>query len=233
MTTECPICFDLIGVKNNITTECGHCFHASCLMTNISRNGFACPCCRNVMAEEEIDDSSDGTDVDDSSTLLDDEREVYSDDALRGLRLLTNLLEGEQHDQADVVAEYQYIEQELQPPAVPSLELITNKLVEQGITMSQLVSALLCDHEEYQDDEEMERVANDMWGKMRVIISNYAPENQENQETAPFVIEEAITPIPVTEVNEIEIRRNIMFDNIDDLRIDLNRLLVDHQSIMV
>ena len=53
MSVICPICMDdLIGMTNHVTTECGHHFHASCLMQNISHNGFACPYCRNVMIEE-------------------------------------------------------------------------------------------------------------------------------------------------------------------------------------
>ena len=53
MTDECPICMDAIDPnKNRVTTECGHTFHCSCLMTNVSHNGFACPYCRTAMAEE-------------------------------------------------------------------------------------------------------------------------------------------------------------------------------------
>ena len=36
----------------------------------------------------------------------------------------------------------------------PSVEFITQKLVQQGVTMEQLVKALLMNHEEYEDDEE-------------------------------------------------------------------------------
>ena len=53
MMDECPICMDAIDPnKNRVTTECGHTFHCSCLMTNVSHNGFACPYCRTAMAEE-------------------------------------------------------------------------------------------------------------------------------------------------------------------------------------
>jgi len=56
---------DVIGERNNITTECGHQFHASCIMTNVSRNGFNCPCCRTAMAEEEYPDGESEYDDDD------------------------------------------------------------------------------------------------------------------------------------------------------------------------
>jgi hypothetical protein len=58
---ECPICYDEIDVlKNCVTTECGHQFHCNCLMRNSATNGFSCPMCRSVMAEEpELSDSDD------------------------------------------------------------------------------------------------------------------------------------------------------------------------------
>jgi hypothetical protein len=47
---ECPICFDEINeTKNNTITDCGHKFHTSCLMKNISLNGFGCPYCREQL----------------------------------------------------------------------------------------------------------------------------------------------------------------------------------------
>ena len=56
---ECPICMDDIDLtKNYITTECGHTFHASCVMRNIVSNGFACPLCRTMMADEPEEDES-------------------------------------------------------------------------------------------------------------------------------------------------------------------------------
>ena len=34
---ECPICMDQIeGDRNKVVTECGHCFHTSCLMKNVA-----------------------------------------------------------------------------------------------------------------------------------------------------------------------------------------------------
>ena len=177
MTTEqidCPICFDSIGEKNNITTECGHKFHASCLMTNISRNGFGCPCCRAVMAEEPDDDSDD----DSSLPLSDDETEIEeifadNDDALRGLRLLTNLLEGNEHDQEDVVAEYQYVQQK-EEDSPPTLDLVSILLAQQGITFENLVANALMEHDEYEHNMELlDRSTDDLWGKLRIIISNF------------------------------------------------------------
>ena len=185
MTTEqidCPICFDPIGEKNNITTECGHKFHASCLMTNISRNGFGCPCCRTLMVENHNDqndndqndnDQNDNDRNDDDNQMEIDEMELemdetFADDALRGLRLLTNLLEGNEHDQEDVVAEYQYVQQckeeENRPPTL---------LAQQGITFENLVANALMEHDEYEDNMELlDRYTDDLWGKLRILATS-------------------------------------------------------------
>jgi hypothetical protein len=50
--TECAICISSIGDKNKVVTDCGHTFHASCLMQHISYNGYGCPCCRTMMVSE-------------------------------------------------------------------------------------------------------------------------------------------------------------------------------------
>ena len=155
---ECPICMECIGGKNCVTTECGHKFHAKCIFTNIDRNGFNCPCCRSIMIEEHDrteddesipdlvdDDESYYDSIDDStsfdnSTCIDDfiyEDEPFNDDALRGLRLLTNLLEGVEHYQEDVVAEYNYVNDSDENSTyfhVPPRQTIERRLREQGVT---------------------------------------------------------------------------------------------------
>lgn len=53
---ECPICMDIIDMaKNCSTTECGHCFHTSCLARNIQVNGINCPFCRSIMTKQDKD----------------------------------------------------------------------------------------------------------------------------------------------------------------------------------
>ena len=109
---ECPICFDevAIGEKNSITTACNHTFHASCLIKNINRNGFTCPCCRSLMAEDLKNDSDEDSDYgsDDGSTEemdLDEialEDEVYqSAYLLRGLRYFFERVEGNQDEEEE------------------------------------------------------------------------------------------------------------------------------------
>ena len=77
---ECPICLcDIEGQLNQVTTECGHTFHCSCLMQNVAHNGFDCPYCRTAMAQYVQDSDSDddyssrGNDYNDNSDDDDDD----------------------------------------------------------------------------------------------------------------------------------------------------------------
>jgi hypothetical protein len=87
--------------KNCVTTECGHNFHAKCLMQNVAHNGFDCPYCRATMAEEVSQEDDD--DDDDSFFSNDEDEEVselYSDRALFAMRSMFRMNSGE-----DVVEE--------------------------------------------------------------------------------------------------------------------------------
>ena len=176
--TECPICMEeIVLTKNCVTTECGHCFHTNCLMTSVAHNGFACPYCRAAMAQAVNDDDDEYADDDDDDSLYDFED---NEDALRGFRFFFNNINSEEPEEADVAAEdvMNAYQQELveQQRAIPSIAIVTQKLVEQGVTIEQLVKALLIDHEEYESDDSLERTDDELFGKVRMIISNYTPE---------------------------------------------------------
>ena len=105
----CPICLDNIsGSKNIVITECGHSFHCSCLMTNVSHNGFKCPYCRTKMCEtnESSDDDDESTSTDESTDSV--YTEIHEDDMLRGLRLFNNIINGEEHTEEDISEERFY-----------------------------------------------------------------------------------------------------------------------------
>ena len=56
---ECPICLEeIVGLKNRVTTDCGHTFHCRCLFNNAAHNGFGCPFCRAELADA-VEDSDD------------------------------------------------------------------------------------------------------------------------------------------------------------------------------
>ena len=179
---ECPICMDPIEFnKNCLTTECGHCFHTSCLMTSVAHNGFGCPYCRTKMAEEVVDEDSE----------YDDEEEIYEqydDYVLRGMRFFNNNLNGEQHDQEDLDEEedeedeYESSETENETDenegntTPPPVSYVAQKLTEQGVTTEDLLKAILCSCHDYERDyEDFERVENEIVGRVSTILNNYTP----------------------------------------------------------
>ena len=183
---ECPICMDEInGEKNKVTTECGHCFHTSCLMKNVSHNGFGCPYCRDAMAEEPADNNSD-EEYDEFSVDEEDEEPEYTDNVLRGARWLFQRAEGEEvDDEEDTVLDEEEERDDVEPRA--PVDYIVEKLVERGVSMAELVKAILIrDHEEYQFHDEFDRADDELFGKLRIIISNYQPP------AAPAIEEESI-----------------------------------------
>ena len=190
---ECPICMDQIeGEKNKVTTECGHCFHTACLMKHVAHNGFGCPYCRDVMAEEPADDNSD-EEYDDFTVDEEDEEPDYTDNVLRGSRWLFQRAEGEElDDEEDTVLDEEEERVEIEPRA--PVDYIVEKLVERGVSMADLVKAILIrDHDEYQFHDEFERVDDELFGKFRVIISNYQPQQVEDLEQVSEQVEEEST----------------------------------------
>jgi hypothetical protein len=143
---ECPICMEELHTsKNFISTECGHCFHASCLMANVAHNGFGCPYCRTVMIEKsksvEEDDDDDDDDYED-----DDEDELYDDSTLRGFRFFMNNLSGESHEQEDLLDEEelnQEQEQDNRELSIISHQEMTQKLLRKGLTIDDVVKIVV------------------------------------------------------------------------------------------
>ena len=187
---ECAICMDDINFNQNnfIKTECNHCFHTSCLMRNIAHNGFACPYCRSEMTEA-VEESDDG------NTIPEEEEEVelYDDYALRGLRFFTDNLEGVEHDREDELEEQEDEENAEEEQVVkPDAAFVAQNLAAQGITMEHLVKILLRDHEEYDaEEDEIEQVDEDIWGRIRIIVSNYqppVPQPPGNQQPVPSTV---------------------------------------------
>jgi hypothetical protein len=172
-------------------------------MTSVAHNGFGCPYCRTAMAvaPEESDDEDEYTEA----SYEDEVDPLEDNDMLRGFRFFFNNINGDEHDDDDVEeeianeqAEDEDDEEDDEPK--PSAEFITQKLVQQGVTMEQLIKALLVGHGEYQIDDEFSRVDDEIFGKMRIIISNYTPE-QATPEPAVAEPEPQVVPQPVVEVD--------------------------------
>ena len=189
---ECPICMESIETnKNCVKTECGHCFHANCLMTSVAHNGFGCPYCRASMAEE-IKETDD--DDDDYETIDGDEEEMFDEFSLRGFRFFMNNLANEEHDVDDIHEENEDQEEieresesEREDTTLPDAKFVTSKLIQQGVTMEELVSALLSYHEEYDDNECLNNCESKMFGKFRIVISNYNRHGNQNSNNTNII----------------------------------------------
>jgi hypothetical protein len=79
--TECCICYEIIGKKNNCVTDCGHVFCFKCLATAMAHNN-SCPCCRAPLVDtpDEEDDDSDYEGSDDDEEDSDDDDDDDDDD---------------------------------------------------------------------------------------------------------------------------------------------------------
>jgi hypothetical protein len=111
---ECPICLDdIIGLKNCVTTDCGHTFHCRCLLTNIAHNGFACPFCRAALAdvaEDEEDEEDEEEDEDAPARYEDDtDDDEFSDDGDEEASRASDY----DSEQDDLDGEIEYIENQI------------------------------------------------------------------------------------------------------------------------
>ena len=94
-----------------------------------------------------------------------------------------NNLNGEAHDEQDNAEEEVYLqyeendEPEEPEVPVPTASFIAEKLTQQGITMEDMVKIMLLQHDEYESqNEQLERADSEMFGRLRIIISNFTPE---------------------------------------------------------
>ena len=169
---ECPICMDTIEEdKNNITTECGHKFHASCLMKNVTMNGFNCPYCRTIMADEQnYDDEDEEEDNGDDVEYSDDESvDSVEDEAhmLRGMRWLFQRAEGEALEDDE---------------PMPSIDFITQKMIENGMTINKLVETLVCYTSDYREyAERADRLIGEFQLIVNQIYNDFTPEQAFEQ----------------------------------------------------
>jgi len=202
------------------------------MFTNIDHNGFHCPCCRSELIEEldDDDETEDENDDDDDDSIEADE--PFSEDALRGLRLLTNLLEGEEQDQEDVVAEFQYNEENSIMNPVPREE-VERRFRQDGVTYEQLVAWILADHEEYEPQQnELEEFSGNLWYKMRRMIADYNLADNYEEIAQEAVVEEVQQEADDRDYNLIFTEgggffleeKDIAEEDLEVLRADLSQL---------
>lgn len=182
---ECPICMDGFDdvSKNFAVTECGHKFHLSCLMKNVSHNGFGCPYCRAKMADEpEEDDESVWTEAS-------EEEEVFSDHSLNGFRWMFMREEGKEIPEDDVEEEEEEEEQEEEENTepCPPTELIVQRLIEKRITFEYVVKAFLVEHVDFAENREIQNMNDRLYGEIYSIINAFRRQQQQQPQTQPQV----------------------------------------------
>lgn len=187
---ECCICMDSIVDKNIncVTTECGHTFHTNCLMANISHNGFGCPYCRQVMAEEPQDTEDDESETISEYDTIETEPELYDDYALRGMRwMFQREEEGEvsNDEETDEDGESSDEGSEEENIIRPSISLIAEKLSQRGTTYEDLIKAYLSlvSFDEYEGDLQYDFIRKE--GAIFRKIKNIIREYKRSVETTP------------------------------------------------
>jgi len=182
---ECPICLeDIFMNKNCVTTECGHTFHCSCLLKNASHNGFGCPFCRKVLAEEIIDDDED------DDYEANDYEGPFANRPLTAFRMFHQRLNGEEveEDEEENDDEYEENDDEEEENDDEYLDLenpnavyVGKKLEDRGINYDQLVKCLLhLEHIHILRGRPLiyERTSLEVYGQIRAIIHQYRRRQQ-------------------------------------------------------
>ena len=180
--TECPICMEMIDVsKNCVTTECGHKFHTSCLMKNVSFNGFECPYCRTAMAEDDEEDSDDEEYEEDD----DDEENAEGEDEVNEPPLLRWIID----DEEEIDENYPLSDE----APIPSFDLILKKLIEKNVSYEDLVKCTLMGHLTFSFTEhnpEINRLNELINNEIYDTIINYKPEQEEVSKYNFYFLEE-------------------------------------------
>ena len=172
---ECPICMEPIeSNKNNIITECGHCFHAKCLMTNAAINGFNCPYCRTQMANETESSDDESSEYESVEGYLEVDTD-YTEHVLNGARWLFQRAEGEEVDEDDdgdsILAEE---EDEEESSEVPHVDYFISKMSQHSITNEDLIKFILLNTQiEYQEHASFRQSDNMVYGFIRHMITSY------------------------------------------------------------
>ena len=147
---DCPICMENIQENisiNKTTTECGHCFHTSCLMKNIAHNGFGCPYCRNILAEIQSNSKEINIIEEEEQEEINniDQDYRFNDYELRAFRWLFNRANGNEIEIYENEKPYEevYIDvyneaEEIRNSLIPS-SYIKKRMMKKKITYDQLL----------------------------------------------------------------------------------------------
>jgi len=144
---ECPICLDDIDTtKNFIITECGHKFHCSCFMRHSAIQGFNCPYCRSITAEQTVDDEEDDDEDYEDEEEQEDEDEEEDENNEMPYSSMRRMFREAEYD----AEEFEYERErrrEAEEETVPSLQYMITKLTARNYTLEDFVRLLLVDYE--------------------------------------------------------------------------------------
>lgn len=196
---ECCICYEMIGTKNNCTTDCGHSFCLTCIATSIRKN-VLCPICRQNIIEESDDEEEDEDEEDDDDEYDDDDDdEEDSDDDYEGF----------DDDEGNAIRLFRKSEKK------GSVTEIARRFQEKGISYNDLISLYYHrgDTIAINDPAELYKKINYLYG----ITSDIT------QELDDEIIEQNL----FAKEDEREISRNKAHDEIvhDEVRAEINNII--------
>lgn len=187
--TECCICLELINKsKNNCITECGHMFCLKCLATTMYHDTWNCPYCRTAIVDiphhDDEDEDDDDSDYEFEVVDENDDGELEEGEIRERPQRRRRRLEDEVSvDDDDNTTISDYVED---PNAKPcTVEEITRRLVENGITMEDIVSLYFCRPKGENPDDKSPEVLNmmeDLDTKISDIVDAADTESYERQD---------------------------------------------------
>lgn len=174
MNHVCPICLDEFNeTKNKTITDCGHKFHTSCLMENISLNGFGCPYCRKQLFKSTQNNNIREVIISDLNFI---ENENYIFDSFRCFHQRNNNEELEEitNDVNDVNhVNISSVEYEISHPMAP-LQDVISEFNKAKIKNNELIEYILEDFKFENLEESLKNKSfKTIYTKLREIDSNY------------------------------------------------------------
>jgi hypothetical protein len=171
--------------KNCIVTECGHKFHASCLLSSVAHSNFACPCCRYELAEhpEESDyDSDDGSEEE-------DDQEIY-----QNMRWLFQRAEGEELEEEWDEDDDEYEDEDEGEERNIPVNYIVSNLSSLNYNFEDIVKVLLNDFLMKDQDEKSTSILETLDG----LIDRYreGDENVTVPNTATTIAPNVVVAVP-------------------------------------
>lgn len=137
---NCPICMDDIGYERNIcVTECGHMFCMKCMALNLVMQNISCPCCRFVLADVSLGNDDDEDDDDENDDEDENEPRVEGQDTGNEVRRRHRNM---YYDEDVLTINSFSTNENNNDNDHASVEEITQKLQESGLTMLDIVSVL-------------------------------------------------------------------------------------------